>query len=138
MTTEERVGRRTVRVPHAAGAPRAARALLRRTVGEVLGGVAPAGLADAELALSELVTNAVRHGGPPIGLRLAVSPEWISIEVRDGGRGRPVVREPDPDAVSGRGLAIVRAVADEWGVRRDGSGTVVHAVLPLRRTPAAA
>ncbi|MFC6594288.1 ATP-binding protein [Kitasatospora paranensis] len=142
MTTEHRTARRTVAVPMAEPAPRAARELVRRTLHEVLRddgrGMPAAVVDDAELAVSELVTNAVRHGGPPIALRLVVTDDRVSIEVRDGGNGHPVLRRPDADAVSGRGLALVRAVAEEWGVRQDGAGKVVHATLLLRRAPAAA
>jgi anti-sigma regulatory factor (Ser/Thr protein kinase) len=108
----------------------------------MLPGADPGALAavvdDAELAVSELVTNAVRHGGPPIVLRLVVADDRVSIEVRDGGSGRPVLRRPDADAMSGRGLALVRAVAEDWGVRQDGAGKVVHATLRLHRAPVAA
>jgi anti-sigma regulatory factor (Ser/Thr protein kinase) len=78
------------------------------------------------LAVSELVTNALRYGRPPIGLRLRRASSKIEIEVADEGGGPvavPPAPAPDDLAESGRGLAIVRAVADE--VRMEGSATAV-------------
>ncbi|GJF33202.1 hypothetical protein KNE206_59020 [Kitasatospora sp. NE20-6] len=152
MTGKERARRVAVAVavPAAPWAPHAARTLVRRTVdaalrgadagaddgagGDCAGGdcadVAEA-VADAELAVSELVTNALRHGGPPVRLRLRVAGNSLRIEVQDGGSGSPVLRGPDPDAVSGRGLALVQAVSQEWGVRTARPGKIVHATIRL-------
>jgi anti-sigma regulatory factor (Ser/Thr protein kinase) len=78
------------------------------------------------LAVSELVTNALRYGRPPIGLRLRRASKKIELEVADeggGAAGAPPMPEADELAESGRGLGIVRAVADE--VRIEGSQTAV-------------
>lgn len=140
MNGKERPCQVAVAVPTAAWAPGAARSLVRRTIGEALRGTdersAAAAVADAELAVSELVTNAIRHGGPPVRLRLKVQDRGpgaprLRIEVQDGGSGSPRLHAVGAEAVSGRGLALVQAVSQEWGVRSAGTGKVVHATLRL-------
>lgn len=84
---------------------------------------------DAELLVSELVTNAVKHGKPSILLLIRPEPPGIGVEVHDQSPDTPVMpaEEPPPDQRSGRGLRMVAAVASAWGVRRaeDGPGKVV-------------
>jgi anti-sigma regulatory factor (Ser/Thr protein kinase) len=91
---------------------------------------------DAELLLSELVGNAVRHARPLPGgvVRVAweVATEEVVLRVTDGGSTnghRPHEAVAGPDAVSGRGLAIVAALAARWGVERARGGQSVWAVL---------
>lgn len=79
--------------------------------------------ADAELVVAELVTNASLHGEPPIAVRLVQLEGGIRVEVEDAGTDLPVSVRPDTNAMTGRGLALVAAVAVRWGVgpgRRDG------------------
>lgn len=85
----------------------------------------------AELLVCELVTNALRHGSPPVELRIRAGLERVlRVEVLDGADGaQPVRHEPAPDAVSGRGLGIVAALAVRWGTEADDSGKVVWAEL---------
>ncbi|WOI63642.1 ATP-binding protein [Streptomyces fradiae] len=66
---------------------------------------------DAELVVSELVTNAVRHGAGPVGLRVALGVGELRIEVRDGSSIPARLRTADPADESGRGLFLVDAVA---------------------------
>ncbi|MDQ1680643.1 MAG: hypothetical protein QOI42_1502 [Frankiaceae bacterium] len=97
-------------------------------------------LSDATLVLSELVSNAVRHGGPIEGNGLVVN--WhvedddgvIVIAVTDGAAERdPAPRDAPAGADSGRGLAIVARLASAWGVRRSPQHKTVWARVPLRR-----
>ncbi|MET9558146.1 ATP-binding protein [Streptomyces sp. NPDC006645] len=84
-------------------------------------------LDDALLCVSELATNALVHGVPPgRGYRLQLSllaDGVFRIEVHDSGDGRPSVREPYGE--SGRGLMLVAALADKWGVGERDPGKIV-------------
>lgn len=105
------------------------RAQLRR------GGVSEAVIDDAVLILSELLSNACKHGRP-LGDALAgdgdVRAAWrvdvsgrLTVEVTDGGGPtRPAPATPSVTAHGGRGLNIITALADDWGVRDDARGEV--------------
>ena len=73
---------------------------------------------DAELLTSELVTNAVRYGEPAIVVQLTVSDETVAVNVSDDGCAMPVLPAiaPPASSASGRGLLILGAVANRWGV----------------------
>lgn len=116
-------GRRDVRLelPFDFSAPALAR-------GAVLGqttGLGPAARGSAELLVSELVTNAVRHGRPGVALGVSVSPDVVRVSVHDSGPKLPRLPAGRPDATSGsgRGLLIVDAIADAWGVEPDRAGS---------------
>ena len=94
------------------------------------------GLVDAaELVLSELFTNAVRHARIPrdglIETRYERIPDGVRIEVHDANEIRPVLQTPSADAECGRGLALVDALTQgRWGVDgRDGVGKLLWAVV---------
>ncbi|MFE4591253.1 ATP-binding protein [Streptomyces laurentii] len=73
----------------------------------------------AQLCVSELVSNVIRHVGPgtPTFLRLSMNGTYLRIEVRDPDcDSLPTLVAATPDAESGRGLALVDAMADRWGV----------------------
>lgn len=95
-----------------------------------------------ELLLSELVTNAVRHGDGEIDVCLALARGQLRIEVHDGGHGRPVLRPPTPDDIGGRGLALIdgliKAHGGVWGVVEDasGPGKAVFAAIWIPPSPA--
>ncbi|MQS38783.1 ATP-binding protein [Streptomyces katsurahamanus] len=86
----------------------------------------------AVLILSELLTNAVRHGAER-GTVLVRIHRWfgrLRIEAHDTSAGRPQLRNSGPDETSGRGLVIVEATADRWGVDDGGdTGKIVWAEL---------
>jgi two-component sensor histidine kinase len=69
---------------------------------------------DARLMVSELVTNALRHGAGVIALRLTTGRHELTIEVTDEGSGRVEMSSP-ADAAGGWGLRIVDDLADAWG-----------------------
>jgi len=84
----------------------------------------PADVRDAGvLAVSELVTNAVLHGGDPITLRVTTLPRTVRVAVSDGSSWPPEPRRrswwqrPSTGRSEhhGRGLAIVERVTDQWG-----------------------
>ncbi|WP_405734138.1 ATP-binding protein [Streptomyces sp. NBC_00028] len=88
-------------------------------------------IADAALVVSELVTNATRHGGA-CRLSLRVSGTRVTVEVYDGSPGRPQVRPLTALGESGRGLAMVRCLAERLEVDRIGrGGNRVRAVLAI-------
>jgi len=116
-----------------AGSARKARAAVRR---ELAAWGAAELVEDCCLIVTELVTNAVRHGAGAIHLRLGTNGRWVYGEVYDGGEHLPRVRPGDPDATGGRGLLIVDRVADDWGwARMPGGGKIVWFLLGARGEP---
>lgn len=104
-------------------------------------GVSDSVVDDAVLILSELLSNACRHGRP-LGRHSDVGEgdvraAWrvdrtggLTVEVTDGGGPtRPVPATPSVTARGGRGLNIISALAKKWGVRDDSSGEVTVWVL---------
>jgi serine/threonine-protein kinase RsbW len=90
---------------------------------------------DAELVLSELVTNALQHGtaeDDDLEVSWALSEGRLRLSVLDGGHATAefVAREAAPDALSGRGLAIVDCLCEQWSVDHVG-GTRVTAELAM-------
>lgn len=85
----------------------------------------------AKLLVSELVTNAVRHGEGAITLRLGMDADRLLVEVIDEGSGfERVIRQTGLDQLEGFGLSIVDAEASRWGVHE---GTT-HVWFELERS----
>lgn len=102
----------------------------RHWVAEALEGTPLAELtADAELVVSELVTNALLHGSPPVTLRVEVDADTVRVEVGDGSRRAPLRALARAEAMTGRGLSLVAALAREWGVLPAPDGKVVWCEL---------
>ncbi|WP_328561353.1 ATP-binding protein [Streptomyces coelicoflavus] len=77
-----------------------------------------------ELLTTELVTNALRHGQTAeIRYRLYLTAADLVTEVRDGSANLAVLRHAAPHEEAGRGLFLVHAMADAWGVSSDGATT---------------
>jgi anti-sigma regulatory factor (Ser/Thr protein kinase) len=69
----------------------------------------------ALLLVSELATNAIRHGSPPVRLSLRLHDDRLRVEVTDSSPTLPQVGHPGPDQTGGRGLQIVQQLAARWG-----------------------
>ncbi|WP_438470936.1 ATP-binding protein [Streptomyces asiaticus] len=79
---------------------------------------------NGRLLISELVTNALRHGkGPEVVFRFIIGVDLIVLEVDDGSPGRPEVRVAEPTEENGRGMFLVDSIANSWGVSEDGTRT---------------
>lgn len=83
------------------------------------------------LVVSELVTNALLHGRPPVRVRLRSAGGALSVEVSDRGRVLPDRGRGEPDEESGRGLLLVEVLTARWGRRATAAGKVVWAELTL-------
>ncbi|MFF2025235.1 ATP-binding protein [Streptomyces sp. NPDC058171] len=87
--------------------------------------------ADAEVLVSELVTNALRYGeGPSVGVRLVITGRGIVIVVHDGSGVTPQVKAVGDDQESGRGLLLIATLATDWGVTPDRTTTWCVLNLP--------
>lgn len=83
-----------------------------------------------ELVVSELVTNAIRYGRPPIQLRL-IHDGSLVCEVSDAGSTSPHLRRARSFDEGGRGLLLVAQFAWHWGTRRAAQGKTIWAEIPL-------
>ncbi|MCR3723944.1 PAS domain S-box-containing protein [Streptomyces umbrinus] len=86
---------------------------------------------DARLLLSEILTNAVQHAQGPLGLHLCRTATELTVEVSDHSPHLPQPRLAAEDDESGRGLILVRALADTWGVRPTDEGKTTWFTLAL-------
>ena len=89
-------------------------------------------LEDAVLLVSELVTNSILHGGPPVVVAIDCDVESLRVRVRDGSSALPTPVEAKRVDEGGRGLAIVANVSDDWGVERQGDDSK-HVWFVLRK-----
>jgi anti-anti-sigma regulatory factor/anti-sigma regulatory factor (Ser/Thr protein kinase) len=78
---------------------------------------------------SELVANVVRHARTPMELTLAMRSRRLSVSVRDGSTREPRPNVSGPTTPGGRGLLLVRELADRWGTLPVADGKVVWATL---------
>lgn len=97
----------------------------RRAVQDACAGVA-VDLDALLLCTSELVTNALLHGTPPMELEILIHDSCVRVAVRDAGAGAVEQRRHvRPDALSGRGLDIVDLLATAWGSDSTATGKVI-------------
>ena len=124
------------------GNPQAPGAARRVIAGWLRDRVSRPVLNDAQLVISELVTNSVRHcqASPEavIVVRAQVTRSAVRLEVQDAGEHQQIVaRPPDLQAATGFGLNLVQTLSERWGVERNPhGGTRVWA--QLARAPDAA
>lgn len=89
-------------------------------------------LDEAELVVSELVTNAVLASCSSATVTVTTDPSCVRIGVTDDAPGRPTLLHAATDALRGRGLAIVCMLAQDWGVTPvDRGGKEVWAEITL-------
>ena len=105
-------------------APGAARSLVRDCL---RARVKACTLDDAQLLVSELVTNSVCYGGTTaadgVVVRVDLTPGMVRLEVEDAGSGGDFgPRTPDPETGGGFGLSFVQSLSERWGVERIAAG----------------
>lgn len=111
-------------------APRAARRLVVAACARASTG--PQCADAAALLASEVVTNAVLHGVGDITFGLLAGHRQVRVEVGDDDARRPSPKAVDEDALGGRGLQIVEALASSWGVLDHPPGKVVWFTVPAQ------
>ena len=84
---------------------------------------------DAVLLVSELVTNSVVHGGPPVIVAVDCDGDALQVRVRDGSPVVPARRTAGHGEEGGRGLALVDTMSSAWGVGPQPDGKHVWFVL---------
>ncbi|HJP75250.1 MAG TPA: ATP-binding protein [Pseudonocardiaceae bacterium] len=122
-------GHHSVPLPNAKPPPlRAVRALVSNLTADL-----PPELGeDLLLVVTELVANAYEHGTAPRSLRLRRDDSsHVVVEVDDAAPNPPVVGHSRLDGNRGRGLTIVSALAERWGVRALRAGKTVWARLQV-------
>ncbi|MER6979299.1 ATP-binding SpoIIE family protein phosphatase, partial [Streptomyces carpinensis] len=89
---------------------------------------------DTQELVSELVTNALRYGAPPVHLRL-INDRKLTCEVHDAGTSAPRLRHARTIDEGGRGLFICAQLAQNWGIRytNDGKTVWTEQALPSQR-----
>jgi len=88
-----------------------------REAGQVVDGPSSGDLVDvAQLLLTELLSNALRHSETPILVAAALHDGRLRVEVTDSGHRMPKMRQAGPGETAGRGLQLVDALSSSWGV----------------------
>lgn len=121
------VGHRDVAVPLLPGSLSDLRQWTRGWLGRHPTGADPN---DVLLAMTEAVTNSVRHGSPPVFVELTDDARNLRMEVTDGSDVLPRVPGEGQDQVGGRGLVLMEALTERWGVSLNtGGGKTVWCVF---------
>ncbi|HUQ55308.1 ATP-binding protein [Lentzea sp.] len=84
---------------------------------------------DAQLVVTELVSNGIDHGEGLITLSVRRKAGGMLIEVHDESPKLPLLRPVDPGSARGRGMQLVKALSVSWGTTPDSGGKVVWAQL---------
>ena len=115
-------------VLHLSAEPSAVR-LARDFVRDKSASMSESGREAVVLMVSELVTNAVLHGRPPIMVMIHGAQWGVQVSVLDNQPDQPVLRPHSLDATGGRGLQVIDALATAWGVRNRPGGKAVWFIL---------
>jgi anti-sigma regulatory factor (Ser/Thr protein kinase) len=93
-------------------------------------------LADtAALLTSEVVTNAVLHARTPLHLAVSQVSDGVCVEVTDGSRRKPTLRQADGEATNGRGIEMLDRLADHWDVSLHRNGKTLRFTVSSGRDP---
>ncbi|WP_439659805.1 ATP-binding protein [Lentzea sp. HUAS TT2] len=84
---------------------------------------------DAQLVVTELVSNGIDHGEGPITLTVSRKAAGMLVEVHDKSPRMPQLRPVDPSSARGRGMQLVQALSVRWGTTPRTDGKVVWAQL---------
>ncbi|XNL82752.1 ATP-binding protein [Actinomadura madurae] len=125
-------------LPHAPSSVAVARKRLSSELAD--SGVYESIVDDASVIVSELISNALRHARPLPSGQVRVCwlrrGDLLELEVSDGGAMTEPRRGPGTlSSLGGRGLGIVEALSEGWGVRHEDGSTTVWAVLRAPRSP---
>jgi anti-sigma regulatory factor (Ser/Thr protein kinase) len=131
----------TLCLPHTSTSVRTARKRIATDL--VRRGIAQPIIDDVVLVLSEILSNALKHARPLAGGYVRINWHFdglgkLRLEVTDGGGptrpdpAKPMVGLQSLSAHGGRGLGIIAALSDAWGVRDSDHDTTVWAVLVVR------
>jgi anti-sigma regulatory factor (Ser/Thr protein kinase) len=105
--------------PHEATTSTEGRAWARRTLPEILTRPPRRDLyEDVDLVFTELLSNAVRHGGGLREAQLSNTGEHVRLMAADNDPRGPAVRARRTDQPNGRGMHLIQAIADRWGIYR--------------------
>lgn len=102
----------------------------RRFAREALSDLSEETRETVELLVSELATNCVRHARSDFEITLQLARGKVRVEARDSGTGQPTPRTPEPSEPSGRGLLIIEAMSERWGVIAGAGGKTVWFEVP--------
>ena len=89
-------------------------------------------LAEAEMIVTELVENAVRHSNSDCDVTVRLADDTLTIGVSDHGVGLPRLLHPALDMPGGRGLLLVQNISERWGYEPTEDGKVVWADVTAR------
>ena len=114
-------------------APRGARMFFSAAMVEQLGSGEAINtlIGDAQVVVSEIVSNAVKAGCTKLLMQITIHRRRVRISVYDNADGLPIMVAPDPAAERGRGMTIVNALANSWGIETGHDGKEVWAEFRL-------
>ena len=88
---------------------------------------------EAAVCVTELAGNCALHAKTDFTIRLEMSDTALRIEVSDGSRRTPTLRDHGSNATTGRGLRLLQNIASRWGVEVNPGGKTVWLTLDVAR-----